>query len=135
MIYVRLCRQNLEPAPSQSPVPEPTVELTAAYDKYPNLDAKQPFDPKVLRQHLDSVVACFGKHMTTELDTLSRETIEQVGEQQYAAIDNQVKKRLQSYGPEWFLCIAVGERASRSTRNTKRENRYLPNGRAKLTRV
>lgn len=109
MLYVRFCRQNLIPTPSPSPVPEPTADLLAAYDKYPNLDAKQPFDPKALRSHLDEVILVFGEHMTDEIETLSKDKISLVGEKEYAAIDGRLKAKLQAYGPEWFLCIAFGQ--------------------------
>lgn len=109
MVYVRLCRQNLDPTPSVSPVPDPTAELLAVYNKYPNLDAHQPFDAAVLQRHFDQVISVFAKHMTDEIETLSKDKIVQVGQKEYEAINKRLIAKLQSYGPEWFLCIAFGE--------------------------
>jgi len=108
MIYLRLCRQNLQPTPSNSPVPEPTADLIAIYEKYPELDAKPGFNPKVFRQHLDKVILVFGKHMVDEIYTLSKDKVEQVGEAEYKKIAAGLQEKLKAYGPEWFLCSAVG---------------------------
>lgn len=109
MLYVRFCRDNLKPTPSTSPVPEPTADLLAAYDQFPSLNAQKPFSPKVLQHHLDQIISVFGKHMTEELDTLTKDKIAQVGEKEYATIDGQLRDKLKAYGPDWFLCIAIGK--------------------------
>ena len=109
MLYVRFVRQNLSPAPPVSPVPEPTQDLLAIYQKYHNLNDALPFDAEALRKHLDQVIPVFAKHMTDEIETLNKDKIAQVGRKEYAAIDGRLKARLQAYGPEWFLCIAFGQ--------------------------
>lgn len=109
MLYVRFCRQNLSPTPQVSPVPQPTGDLLAVYEKYTNLNDALPFDPKALREHLGPVIPVFAKHMTDEIETLSKEKIAQVGQKEYGAIDGRLRVKLQAYGPEWFLCIVFGQ--------------------------
>ena len=109
MLYVRYCRQNLKPTPPPSPVPEPSQELIDVYDKYPNLDANAPFNPKVFRTHLDQVFEQFGKHMVDEIETLSKENIEKIGEKNLERINVGLKEVLMAHGPEWFLCSTCCE--------------------------
>jgi hypothetical protein len=106
MLYVRYCRQNLKPTPPASPVPEPVQDLVDVYNKHPNLDANQPFNPKVFRDHLDQIFAEFGRHMVHEIGTLSKENMEKVGEKNLERINEGLKKVLLAHGPEWFLCSA-----------------------------
>lgn len=80
----------------------------AIYEKYPELDAKPGFNPKVFRQHLDKVILVFGKHMVDEIYTLNKDKVEQVGEAEYKNIAAGLQEKLKAYGPEWFLCSAVG---------------------------
>jgi len=104
MVYVRYCRQNLEPTPAPSPVSEPVEDLVDAYDKFPNLDADQPFNPKVFRTHLDQVFTEFGQHMVDEIETLSKANVEKIGEKNLNKINEGLQKALMAHGPEWFLC-------------------------------
>lgn len=109
MVYVRLVRQNLSPTPSVSPVPGPTEDLLAVFERHHNLDATCPFEPKALRKHFDQIISVFAKHMTDELQTLTKEKVAQIGEMEYAAIDKRLRDMLRAHGPEWFLCITFGQ--------------------------
>ena len=69
-----------QPHSTSLPSPEPSQELIAVYNKYPNLDANAPFNPKVFKTHLDEVFENFGRHMVDEIKTLNKENIEKIGE-------------------------------------------------------
>lgn len=109
MVYVRYCRQNLLPTPTPSPVPEPSQELLDVYNKYPILNSKESFNPKIFKTHLDEVFVVFGRHMVDEIKTLSKENIEKIGEKNFEKINMGVNKVLMALGPEWFLCSACCE--------------------------
>jgi len=104
MLYVRYCRQSLKPTPPLSPVPEPSEELIDVYNKYPNLDARAPFNPKLFRTHLEEVFEQFGRHMVNEIQTLSKENIEKIGKENLERINVGLQEVLKAHGPEWFLC-------------------------------
>jgi len=109
MLYVRYCRQNLTPTPPPSPVADPSQELIDVYSKYPNLDATATFNPKVFRTHLDEVFEQFGRHMVDEIETLSRQNVEKIGEKNLEKVNVGLKEVLMAHGPEWFLCSTCCE--------------------------
>ena len=92
-------------------MPPPPQNILEELDKnaYPELDYTKPFDPQALRGQMEKWMPGLTHHMRDEIDTLSPENIEKVGQKADKEIRDAVVKHLQSYDPAWFLCSAFSE--------------------------
>lgn len=113
--YVRRCRANLSPAPAPSPIPEPEYEHLKAAPPRAGDDPDHPpvellgsvFDPTLLRRQMDTWLPFMMTHLSNEVDILSDEMMERVGQKGYDEFVVMLNKHLMSRDPTWHPCGAV----------------------------
>ena len=112
-VYVRHARSALSPKPPPSPVPAPGADVinvaNSAKAQFPELDFEKPFNARALRKQMEVWLPVATKHMADEIDTLSPEWMERVGQEALNRSGAELMKAMKAEGPHWALCSAFCE--------------------------
>ena len=84
--------------------------------QFPHLDFARPYSAHAMQRHIDILLLPLSDHLVAELETLTPEYLEVVGQKGLDEVGSRVERHLKGYDPAWFLCSLFGECAAWGSR-------------------